>query len=361
MGWASLLKNRSDAVSIEKGIGVIYRNAKAQSKIIEDILDVSRIITGKLRIEPAPVNLMSIVADAMEVVRPSAEAQGITIELRAPTEPLLLIGDAQRLQQVMWNLLSNAVKFNATGGRVELGIEQLGSQVTITVSDNGKGIELDFLPYVFERFKQADGSTTRRYGGLGLGLAIVRHIVELHGGSVAVGSKGPGQGSTFTIALPVRATMLPSEAYSDRPSRAPQSGHAAQGTNLQGVRVLVVDDERDARELLEVVLSQAGAVVATASCASEAIAALASFHADIVVSDIGMPEQDGYAFMKRLRAMPGAVSAIPSIALTAYTRNDDKLRALALGFTTHVGKPVNPDDLTAVVARLVARRPLVPS
>jgi PAS domain S-box-containing protein len=361
MGWASLLKNRNDTVSIEKGIDVIFRNAKAQSKIIEDILDVSRIITGKLRIEPAPVNLLSIVADAIEVVRPSAEAQGITIELRVPEEPLLLIGDAQRLQQVMWNLLSNAVKFNVAGGRVELSVEQLGSQVTITVSDNGKGIELDFLPYVFDRFKQADGSTTRRYGGLGLGLAIVRHIVELHGGSVAVASKGPGQGSTFTIALPVRATMVLSDAQSERPSRAPHSGRAAHGTNLQGVRVLVVDDERDARELLEVVLSQAGAQVSTANSANEAIEALASFHADIVVSDIGMPEQDGYAFMQRLRALPGAISAIPAIALTAYTRSDDKLRALALGFTTHVAKPVNPDDLTAVVARLVARPVLVPS
>jgi PAS domain S-box-containing protein len=356
MGWSALLKTRSDPASIEKGIDVIHRNAKAQSKIIEDILDVSRIITGKLRIEPAPVNLVTIVSESIEVVRPSAIAQGITIELSAPAEPLLLIGDAQRLQQVIWNLLSNAVKFNVPGGRVALQIEQRGSQITLTVTDNGKGIEREFLPYVFERFKQADGSTTRRYGGLGLGLAIVRHIVELHGGSVAVASDGPGLGSTFTISLPVRATMPSSDAASERPSRAPQSNHASSGTNLQGVRVLVVDDERDARELLEVVLRQAGAQVMTAESASTGIEALGHFAADIVISDIGMPDQDGYAFMHRLRALAGPVAAIPAIALTAYTRQEDKLRALALGFTTHIGKPVNPDDLTASVARLVSRR-----
>jgi PAS domain S-box-containing protein len=352
MGWSALLKTRHDAPSIEKGIDVIHRNAKAQSKIIEDILDVSRIITGKLRIEPAATNLLAIVNDAIEVVRPSASAQGITIELDVPGEPLMLVADAQRLQQVMWNLLSNAVKFNVPSGRILVRVEQSASQVVITVQDNGKGIELAFLPYVFDRFKQADGSTTRRYGGLGLGLAIVRHIVELHGGTVAVSSLGPGSGSTFTVSLPLRAS-LPPVPRSERPSLIPSSGKVGKRVSLSGVRVLVVDDERDARELLDVVLRQAGAEVCSAASVSEALGMLSQFPADIVVSDIGMPEQDGYALMQRLRASP-AHSAIPAIALTAYTRVDDKTRALSLGFTAHVGKPVNPDELMATIAQLTA-------
>jgi PAS domain S-box-containing protein len=352
LGWSSLLQTRKDTHSIEKGIQVIHRNAKAQSKIIEDILDVSRIITGKLRIEPAAVNLLGIVNDAIEVVRPSATAQGIVIELDVPSEPLLMVVDAQRLQQVMWNLLSNAVKFNVPSGRIVVRVEQRDSHVSLAVQDNGKGIELDFLPYVFDRFKQADGSTTRRYGGLGLGLAIVRHIVELHGGTVAVQSLGPGSGSTFTLSLPLRATLPPSE-QSERPSMLPASGTQGERVNLSGIKVLVVDDERDARELLDVVLRQAGAEVRSAASVSEALAALAEYPAHIVVSDIGMPEQDGYALMQRLRESP-AHAAIPAIALTAYTRTDDKLRALALGFTAHIGKPVNPYELMAAIARTCA-------
>jgi PAS domain S-box-containing protein len=350
MGWSSLLRTRKDAASIEKGVDVIFRNAKAQSKIIEDILDVSRIITGKLRIEPAATNLLGIVNDAIEVVRPSAAAQGMTIDLDVPSEPLMLVADPQRLQQVMWNLLSNAVKFNVPSGRILVRVEQSPAHVAITVQDNGKGIELAFLPYVFERFKQADGSTTRRYGGLGLGLAIVRHIVELHGGTVAVSSLGPGSGSSFTVSLPLRAT-LPPQDRSERPSLIPMSGKPGERVSLSGVRVLVVDDERDARELLDVVLRQAGAEVCVAASVSDALTALAQFPADIVVSDIGMPDQDGYALMQRLRASP-AHSAIPAIALTAYTRSDDKVRALALGFTAHIGKPVNPDELMLAIARL---------
>jgi PAS domain S-box-containing protein len=353
LGWASLLKTRGDTASLEKGIDVIHRNAKAQSKIIEDILDVSRIITGKLRLELGTVDLLTIIGDALEVVRPSAAAQGITVEVEAPSEPVLLAGDAQRLQQVMWNLLSNAVKFNVPEGRIRVRLEQRGTQVSLAVSDNGKGIDLDFLPYVFDRFKQADGSTTRRYGGLGLGLAIVRHIVELHGGSVSVASEGLGRGATFSISLPVRAAVPPPEQQGEQPASSSGSGEHHAQTGLQGIRVLVVDDERDARELLDVVLAQAGAQVAMASSVNEALARLNTFPADIVVSDIGMPDQDGYTLIARLNAVSAPGQAIPAIALTAYTRSEDKLRALSLGFSAHVGKPVNPIDLIECIARLV--------
>ena len=355
LGWATLLKTRRDAPSLEKGLEVIFRNAKAQSKIIEDILDVSRIITGKLKLELASVDLAAIAADALEVVRPSAAAQGIRIEVQAPKEPVLVVGDAQRLQQVMWNLLSNAVKFNVPQGSVRLVIEQQGSDVKVSVSDQGKGIELEFLPYVFERFKQADGSTTRRYGGLGLGLAIVRHIVELHGGTVAAHSAGPGRGATFVIELPVRATIVEPERP-DPPSRRAGSGQYRARADLQGVHILVVDDERDARELLEAVLRQAGAEVLSADSVRHALEALESFRPDVIVSDIGMPGEDGYALMKQLRAQGGGGASVPAIALTAYTRQEDKQRALALGFSAHVGKPVNPDDLTVIIAEQLLKK-----
>lgn len=355
LGWATLLRTRTEPASITKGIDVIHRNAKAQSKLIEDILDVSRIITGKLRLELASVDLGSIVTDALEVVRPSATAQGIRIEVRAPPEPVLVVGDGQRLQQVMWNLLSNAVKFNVPEGQIRVFIAQRGTEVKITVADDGRGIDLDFLPYVFERFKQADGSTTRRYGGLGLGLSIVRHIVELHGGTVSAHSPGPAAGSTFTISLPVKATIAP-PAELERPSRAAGSGEHRARAALHHVRILVVDDERDARELLEVVLRQAGAEVLATSSVQSAVDSLAGFRPDIIVSDIGMPGEDGYALMQRLRALEGSAATLPAIALTAYTRREDRLRALSLGFTAHVGKPVNPDDLTALIAQLVPVR-----
>ncbi|HXK18162.1 MAG TPA: PAS domain S-box protein, partial [Polyangiaceae bacterium] len=260
VGWSSVLKVRAEPALVAKGIAVINRNAATQSKIIEDILDVSRIITGKLRLELRPVDLVGIVLDAIEVVRPSAAARDISLDFQRPAEPALLVGDAERLQQVMWNLLSNAVKFSERGGRVQVRLEQRGSQVVARVVDQGKGIDLAFLPYVFERFKQADSSTTRRFGGLGLGLAIVRHIVELHGGRVAATSAGPGRGAAFEISLPVQAVMpLVEEAATRATSARPASEPPA--ASLEGLRVLVVDDEADARDLLELVLTQAGAKV----------------------------------------------------------------------------------------------------
>ncbi len=355
LGWSSLLKARTDQSSIEKGVDVIHRNAKAQSKLIEDILDVSRIITGKLRLELAPVDLSAVVADAIEVIRPSAVAKNISVEFRRPEETCLLIGDSERLQQVLWNLLSNGVKFNDTGGHICVTLARQGSALEVKVTDDGKGIDLDFLPYVFDRFKQGDGSTTRRFGGLGLGLAIVRHIVELHGGKVAVQSAGPDQGSTFELSLPVRATLPIADAPAERPARAPSSSGLRAQRDLGGLRVLVVDDERDARELLELVLVRSGARVETAGSAAAALALAERFQPEVIVSDVGMPEEDGYSLIRRLRSSESELARVPAVALTAYTRREDEARALHMGFNHHLGKPVNPDDLIALVARLGQR------
>jgi PAS domain S-box-containing protein len=352
MGWSSLLQARSDATSIAKGIEIIHRNALAQSKIIEDILDVSRIITGKLRLEPRPVDLARVITDSLEAVRASSFAREISIDFERPAQPAVLVGDAERLQQVMWNLLSNAVKFAERGGSVAVKVRHVGSQLVVSVTDNGKGIEPEFLPYVFERFKQADSSTTRRFGGLGLGLAIVRHIVELHGGLVSVSSPGLGQGATFELTLPIHATapLLSAPDEADSHARSPASN--GQRARLDGVRVLVVDDEADARDLLELVLTEAGARVATATSASEAFVRLAEHEPHVIISDIGMPEEDGYSLMRRVRATNLAAATAPAIALTAYTRNEDRLKALAMGFSAHVGKPVEPGELVDLVAAL---------
>ena len=354
LGWSSVLKTRRDPASVEKGVDVIFRNAKAQSKLIEDILDVSRIITGKLRLELSSVDFVSAIVDAIEVVRASATARNISLHFARPSEPHVLVADAERLQQVLWNLLSNAIKFSDSGGRVELRLSQEGSQLRLAVVDEGRGIEPDFLPYVFERFKQADGSTTRRYGGLGLGLAIVRHIVELHGGRVIVDSNGAGRGATFTLILPIRATIAPAEAPSDRPPSTQAAVALAASPSLKGIRVLVLDDERDARDLLDLVLSQAGAIVATADSAASGFAELEHFRPDVIVSDVGMPNEDGYSFMRRVR-QSSAHAHVRAIALTAYTRGEDRLKALAVGFSAHLAKPVDPHDLAAAVAQLAAR------
>jgi signal transduction histidine kinase/ActR/RegA family two-component response regulator len=360
VGWSTLLRDRSKDPSLAKGIDVIHRNAQAQRKIIEDILDVSRVITGNLRLELKPADLVAIVRDSIEVLRPSATAKRITMELTPPADIGLVVADPERLQQVVWNLLSNAVKFTDTGGIV-VGIQQERSKLVLSVTDTGRGIDADFLPFAFERFKQADGSTTRRVGGLGLGLAIVRHIVELHGGQVRAESAGPGAGATFTMTLPIRAVVPAAEDGAMSSSRRGEQLARAASNAMRGLRVLVVDDEPDARDLLEAVIAEAGGTVHTAATASEGIELLQRFRPHVVVSDIGMPEEDGYGFMRRVRALdPSLGGGIPAIALTAYTRGDDVTRALSAGFTTHLGKPVNPDDLVAAVvslARLSPRRP----
>jgi CheY-like chemotaxis protein/anti-sigma regulatory factor (Ser/Thr protein kinase) len=343
---------------VAKALEVIDRNAHAQVKIVEDILDVSRIVTGKLRIDPQPTDLVAVCNQAIEIVRPSADAKQITIAFADAGGSHPLVGDAERLQQVVWNLLSNAVKFTDKDGAITLRVLQHDSNLVLEVKDTGRGIDPEFMPYVFDRFKQADSSTTRRFGGLGLGLSLVRHIVELHGGSVAVTSPGPGLGSTFSITLPVRAVMHPARRDSS-PSATPSLAPVAGTLTLPGVRVLIVDDDADARELLSIVLQSAGALVEACDSAAAGFAALRRFRPHVLVSDIGMPQEDGYMLARRVQALPvDDGGGIPSVALTAYTRNEDRAKALAAGFTTHLGKPVNPDDLVATVANLAgfARR-----
>ena len=353
VGWSSLLKTQNKDPAIAKGVNVIFRNAQTQSKLIEDILDVSRIITGKLRLELRTTDLRTIVNDAVEVIRPSASAKRISVEVVASGGPHPFVGDPERLQQVVWNLLSNAIKFTDMGGVVIVELKQDGSRLILSLRDSGRGIEPDFLPYVFDRFKQADSSTTRRVGGLGLGLSIVRHIVELHGGQVQASSPGLGRGSTFSMTLPIRATEPP-RVESIRPEpRTLEIAEQRPVASLDGVQVLVVDDEPDARDLLMAVLTQAGAEARAAASADEGLALVQESLPHVLVSDLGMPDVDGYTMMKHIRLLaPERGGAVPAIALSAYTRLEDRARALAVGFHRHIAKPVSPDALITAVAEL---------
>ena len=357
VGWASVLRARGVEGAVAKGIEVIHRNALAQARIIEDILDVSRIITGKLRLDVRATSLRAVVREAIEVIQPAATAKEVRIRFHEQGDPCMLAADAERLRQIVWNLLSNAAKFSNTGATIDVAVEARDSSVRLTVSDTGRGIDPEFLPFVFERFKQGDSSSTRRFGGLGLGLAIVRHLVELHGGQVEAASDGPGLGARFTVTFPVRHV----DATVDTPSAVEPVGEGRPGRepdrSLSDARVLVVDDDADGLSLFETVLTAAGATVETASSAAAGFMAIQHFRPQVLVSDIGMPDEDGYSFITRVKALdPTAGGGIPSIALSAYTRREDVTKALALGFTMHMGKPVNPNDLVTAVARLVAAR-----
>ncbi len=351
LGWSTLLKDRITDPETLKPITVIHRNAQAQVRIIDDILDVSRVITGKFQLDAKPADLVSIARDALEVVRPSADAKQITLELGPGIPFCPLVADPERMQQVIWNVLSNAVKFTQPGGSVRVSIDRAGSNVELAVTDSGKGIDPDFLPFVFDRFRQADSSTTRRVGGLCLGLALVRHIVELHGGRVAAASEGVDRGTTITISLPVRA-LINTKPEAPSPSQQRSSGSTLV-VDLSGVRVLVVDDEPDARDVVAAVLIGAGAKVETAPSAADGFSAFQRFRPDVLVSDIGMPGEDGFSFIRRIRALSTPEGGrIPSLALTAFAREEDRTRALSAGYTTHIGKPANPDALVSAVANL---------
>ena len=356
LGWATLLKDRVTEPSIAKPVEVIHRNAQLQVKIIDDILDVSRVITGKMAIDARATDLVAIARDALEVVRPSAFGKQIELELTSTKDCYLLVGDPERLQQVVWNLLSNAVKFTDAGGTIRVSVDQVGSTLTLSVTDTGRGIDPDFLPYVFDRFKQADSSITRRVGGLGLGLALVRHIIDLHGGQVTAKSEGLGKGSTFTISLPVRAVIPPALERTPPPRTKTPSSPKAEPANLKDVKVLVVDDEADARELIAALLVEAGALVKTAASAPDGLELFERFSPDVLVSDIGMPDEDGFSLIRRIRALPSiAGDDVRSLALTAFTREKDCKRAVQAGYTTHLGKPVDPHALISVIAKLAAR------
>jgi signal transduction histidine kinase/CheY-like chemotaxis protein len=360
-GWSRLLRTgRLDSASASHAVEIIVRNAKAQEQIIEDILDVSRIITGKIRLHVSPIEIAPAIEAAIDSLRPTADARGVELQTVLDTESNVVLGDTSRLQQVVWNLLSNAIKFSPEGGRVQVTLERMNSHhVEIRVSDTGQGISMEFLPYVFERFRQADSSTTRKYGGLGLGLAIVRHLVELHGGTVAADSPGAGLGATFTVRLPL-AVMREKEETTDQPQKPSfhemeEGGVLAEfGWELSGVQVLIVDDDADARELLTAILQQYGAEVRGVGSTPEGIEAVKAWRPDVLVSDIGMPGRDGYELIREVRALSSEHGGdIPAIALTGYARSEDRLKALRSGFQKHVTKPVEPENLAATIAGLI--------
>jgi PAS domain S-box-containing protein len=350
LGWTVMLRSGTlDQAAIHRGLEVIERNVRAQTQLIGDLLDVSRIITGKLRLEVSRIALVPVVEAGVEAVRPSAEAKEITLHVDVPPEMPTITGDPDRLQQVVWNLVSNAVKFTPQGGRIDVRLRAEDSSLSLSVTDNGKGIEPEFLPHVFERFRQADSTSTRAHGGLGLGLAIVRHLVELHGGTVHAESGGAGKGATFIVRLPLALA-----------GPEPRPGEGAKESDpdvrLDGVRVMVVEDETDVRDFLRVSLLQYGAEVTTFATTADALLAVEEERPDVLVSDIGMPGEDGYAFIRRVRALgPDRGGQVPAAALTAYAKGEDGQRVLSAGFQVHLPKPVQPSDLAAVVATLAGR------
>ena len=355
IGWARMLRSgRLDQDSATHALDVIERNAWAQKQIIEDILDVSRVITGKLQLNLTAVDLVAIVDAALDAVRPAMEAKEIKIETILDSSLRLVSGDPDRLQQVVWNVLSNAAKFTPAGGKVEIAVGQNNAHVEIKVLDTGPGIDPTFLPYVFERFRQADGSTTRTHGGLGLGLAIVRHLVELHGGTIAVDNRSDGPGAVFTIRLPIPSGELHAESLTNRAAIFRELQPETLG--LQGLRILIIDDETDALDLISMELAQHGARVTGVTSAEEALQSLSQETFDVLISDIGMPQMDGYALIRQIRKQEaGTQKPIPAIALTAYARVQDRMRAILAGYSTHVAKPVDAHELVTVVASLAGR------
>ncbi|MDB9375124.1 PAS domain S-box protein [Nodularia sphaerocarpa] len=353
LGWAKLLQSRKfDDNKTASALATIERNAKLQAQLIEDLLDISRILQGKLTLNVAQVNLKLTIDAAMETVRLAAEAKSINLKFLSDTDfTALVIGDPNRLQQVFWNLLSNAVKFTPAGGRVQICLECIDSHIQIQVMDTGKGIEPNFLAHVFDYFRQADSATTRKFGGLGLGLAIVRQLVELHGGRVFADSAGEGQGATFTVQLPVLPTQLITADSNSEPEMDSNLG------NLEGIKILVVDDDFDSRDFICFVLEEEGAEVVSVSSAMEALQSLPESKADVLLSDIGMPEMDGYTLIRQVRTWTSEEGGkIPAIALTAYAGEYNQQQAISAGFQMHVTKPAEPSQLVAAVARLVGKR-----
>ena len=345
LGWAVLARQKAPP-QVERALSVIERNARAQARIIEDVLDISRIVSGKFRLDMVPTNLVEITQTAVESLRPVAESRGVKLTIKLG--PLgFTLGDPERLQQIAWNLLSNAIKFTPKDGEVELSAFLSGSNLMLRVKDSGQGIDPAFMPHIFEAFRQADGSTARRHGGLGLGLALVKQMVQAHGGTISAASDGVGKGATFTVELPIRSTSA---------TRASQDESAAASdrqVRLSGLKVLVVDDEEDARALLRRVLEERGATVTLAASSDEALDDLSRSRPDVLVSDIGLPGMDGYALMRSIRTLPPEYGGrTPAIALTAYARTEDSQRAFAAGFQRHVPKPVDLGRLVSLIANL---------
>jgi signal transduction histidine kinase len=353
VGWSNLLRTGAvESSQVPKALETIERNARIQSRLIEDMLDLARIEQGMLVLSVGPTEIVRVVEAAIDAVRPAADAKGVRLQPVLDSHATV-IGDADRLQQVAWNLLSNAIKFTPRGGRVQVRVRREPSYVELVVADDGQGIAADFLPYVFDRFRQADGKISRKAGGLGLGLAIVRAIVQLHGGTVNAQSDGVGAGATFSVQIPMaplRATSAGSDGDRDRAAAAPTFECPPA---LSGLHALVVDDEPEARDLLRYVLEQCNTRVSEAAGATEALAQLGLGGIDLLVSDIGMPEIDGYELIRRVRTLGDEGARIPAIALTAYARTEDRTQALRAGFDMHLTKPVEPSELLVVIGTLI--------
>jgi CheY-like chemotaxis protein/nitrogen-specific signal transduction histidine kinase len=348
LGWTLTLRRSGTSADTDRALAIIERNARAQAKLIEDVLDVSRIVSGKLALHLAPTSVAAAARAAIETITPTAVQKGVQIVAEMQEDPAVIPADADRLQQVIWNLLSNAVKFTPKGGTVQVRVYREGPDLCVLVKDNGEGVRPELLSSIFEPFQQADASTTRRHGGLGLGLSIVRQLVAAHGGSVRAESEGPGRGAAFLVRLPARAnTASPVDAA---PALAPPAPTPrAPEIELNGGRVLVIDDEADARLLVREILRQQGAEVVVAESAAAAREQLQNATFDVIVSDIGMPGEDGYTFIRQLRA---AGTQTPAVALTAYASEEDARRALSAGFQSHVTKPLDPAKLVSLVASL---------
>jgi CheY-like chemotaxis protein/two-component sensor histidine kinase len=346
------------ADDLRQGLSAIDRNARIQARMIEDLLDMSRIVSGKVRLDVQYVNLADVIEQAIQAVLPSANARSLRLVKVLDPDAGPVMGDPSRLQQIVWNLLTNAIKFTPKGGRIQVVLERVSSHLEISVADNGEGVEQEFLPYVFDRFRQADASATRRHGGLGLGLSIVKQLVELHGGRIAATSAGKGQGSRFLVTLPLAPALQDpvEEAQRRHPRAEPSAAAPYDLPNLAGTKVLVVDDDADARALIERILAEPGAEVSTAASAAEALSVLRRQRPDVLLSDIGMPGEDGYELIRRVRALGAEEGGqTPAVALTAFARSEDRRRALLSGYQMHVAKPVDRAELLAVVASLCGR------
>ena len=357
IGWSHLLRTgRLDEAAAARAVETIDRNAKSQAQLIEDILDVSRMITGKLRLNNEPVDIASVINAAIDSVQLAIDSKDLKLEVTLNPSARHTLGDASRLQQVVWNLLANAIKFTPSGGRIEVKVERAGRSLQIRVSDTGQGIGADFLPFIFDRFRQADGTTTREHGGLGLGLAIVRHLVELHGGTIKADSSGEGKGATFIINLPLAPQDFTRRrnVIGSLQAKEASQGNVTSLPSLADVKVLLVDDDPDTLQILSVMLAESKAGVQTAASVSEALEILEWYQPDVLVSDLAMPGEDGYSLISKIRALAGGkVTQVPAVALTSYVRVEDRARALSAGFNLFVPKPVEPEELIAAIANLV--------
>ena len=361
LGWSNILRlAKLEGEELRQGLDTIERNARVQAQIIDDLLDMSRIISGKVRLDVQRVDLPAVLNESIETLRATAEAKGIRLQVVVDPFAGPISGDPSRLQQVFWNLLNNAIKFTPKGGKVRVVLERVNSHVEVSVIDTGEGIAPEFLPYIFDRFQQGDASTTRRHGGLGLGLAIVKQLVGLHGGDVSVKSGGIGQGAAFLVQLPLIAIYSEPDEERRHPRAALRQNQPLPEVSLDKVHVLVVDDEIDARELVKRLLEMAGATVSMAGSASEAMERILAGRPDVLVCDIGMPGEDGYSLIRRLRGLEHQESVLPAVAVTAYARSEDRTKAIRSGFQNHLAKPVEPAELLAVVSSLAGRKARTP-